>query len=134
MIDIKVSKQGIDVIGTAGTVPNNLIFDGQYNTFKILYQGIGTLNIGTGSNVYAVAHNAPTTPPCLTIFGKFPDGNIVQLSYANVYSYNAAYTLLDGHSVNQTWYDGTYMYFYVSSVGSPYNIPIAWYAYEPQIQ
>lgn len=134
MINIKISKQGIDVLGTAGTVPNDLIFDGQYNTFKILYQGIGTINVGTGSNVYAIAHNAPATPPCLTIFGKFPDGKIVQLGYNNVDSYNAAYNQLDGHSINQTWYDGTNMYFYVASVGSAYTVPIAWYAYEPQLQ
>jgi len=72
--DIRISKQGIDVLGTAGTVPNNLIFHSSYNTFKILAEG--TTNISyTADGTYAFNHGANiTAPTSFMCFYKFPDG------------------------------------------------------------
>ena len=60
---IRVSKQGIDVLGTGGTVPNNLIFDSTLNTFKIIGTGaaLGTVTAGNLGTI-SVAHSLGTTP------------------------------------------------------------------------
>lgn len=62
---VRISKSNIDVLGTAGTVPNNLIFDSEYNTFKILAEG--SLPVTLGENPFSiqsatVAHNQTVTP------------------------------------------------------------------------
>lgn len=62
---VKVSKAGIDVLGTVGTVPNNLIFDSQFNTFKILAEGTTSLTLGMspfGIQEGTVSHGQSGTP------------------------------------------------------------------------
>lgn len=67
---IRVSKQGVDVLGSAGTVPNNLIFDSNLNTFKIVASGTTTGTIPSGSlGTIHVAHGLSFTPP-VTAFVK----------------------------------------------------------------
>jgi len=70
---IKVSKQGVDVLGTAGTVPNNLIFDSNYNTFKIVKEGYATVNHGTSGGTTSIAHSQSGVPSAYA-FVKYSDG------------------------------------------------------------
>lgn len=72
---IKVSKQGIDALGTAGTVPNNLIFDSTLNTFKILATGTASGTIPTTDGTITVAHGQSFTPAVFA-FCKFSDGTV----------------------------------------------------------
>ncbi|SRR5258708_6641352 len=125
---IAITIPGKDVL--TETNQNNFIFHSDYNTFKILYQGSASVNLTSGSNIYTVAHNAPTTPPSLAIFVKFPDGYVTPLAFNNVKSYNNAFLQSDGHSINTTWWDSTNISLYVAGVGTGYTITIAWYAFE----
>lgn len=128
---IRVSLPGFDA-GT-DTNPNHYIFHSDYNTFKILNQGTASISVGTGSNVYTVAHNSTVNPPSLAIFAKFPDGFITPLSFNNIKAYSNTYQQLNGRSVNNTWWDGTNISIYDASVGTAYTLNIAWYVFEPQI-
>jgi len=107
--DIRISKQGIDVLGTAGTIPNNLIFHSSYNTFKILAEG--TVGISyTSDGTYAFNHGASIdTPTSFMCFYKFPDGYTTigngtfgNISRDNVWAVNS--TTLGTTQINQQIY------------------------------
>jgi len=56
---IRVSKDNIDVLGTAGTAPNNLNYSSDYNTLK--YYADGTLQIVVNrANSYGTAAAFPS--------------------------------------------------------------------------
>jgi hypothetical protein len=60
---IRISRQGIDVLDTSGTLPNNLIFDSSLNTFKIVTTGTVTGTISSSSTgTVTVAHNLSYAP------------------------------------------------------------------------
>lgn len=128
---VRISLPGYDA-GT-DTNPTHYIFHSDYNTFKILYQGTASVAIGTGSNIYAIAHNSPINPPALAIFAKFPDGYTTSLSFNNIDAYSNTYQQLNGRSINNTYWDGTNIYLYDASVGTAYTVNIGWYVFEPQI-
>lgn len=60
---VRISKQGKNVLGTAATDPNNLIFDSQYNTFKIITSGtlLGTVN-SSSTGTITIAHGLGYVP------------------------------------------------------------------------
>lgn len=51
---MKVSKEGYDVMGTAGTVPNNLNYSSEYNTLKYYTAGSAVVS---GSAVFPFTAN-----------------------------------------------------------------------------
>ena len=54
---VQISKAGVDVLGTTN-VPNDYIFNSQYNTFKILTQG--TLALTLGINAFSIQEGTVT--------------------------------------------------------------------------
>jgi len=72
---IRVSKQGVDVLGTAGTVPNNTIVDTNLNTFKILSQGTVALSFGTAGGTTTIAHGQGQIISAYAFF-KFSSGYV----------------------------------------------------------
>ncbi len=86
--DIKVSKQGRDAL--TSTDPNDLIFWGSYNTFKILEQGTSSFNVGTYSEdpgtTCLISHSQGTPKPFL-IFFQFPDGYVQMGGYDGNYDF-----------------------------------------------
>lgn len=120
---IKVSKQGIDVLGTGGTVPNNLIFDSNLNTFKIVASGTfqGTVAngaVGTLSGAHGLSFTPPVSGFVLQMAGttkqrSLPVGGV---DYTTSTVYNFA--------VTNAYADGTNNYFVIDSnfLGSVYVV------------
>ena len=73
---VAVSKQGINV-GTA-TDPNDFIFHSDYNTFKILTEGVTSVTVGSNSiGTVSVVHNLGVKEPFYA-FGSIPGANVYQ--------------------------------------------------------
>jgi len=124
---IKVSKQGKDVL--TETNRNNLIFDSQLNTFKIVHQGTASLNCTVGTNRYQFAHNSPLSDTsCIFAFIEFPDGYVTVPSYTSVQS--ASY---NGSAATSQWcFDQDNIYFFLNP---PNNLTIktSWFVFEPPL-
>ena len=70
---IKVIRPGYNALND--TDPNHYIFHSDLNTFKIIKEGIATINY-TGNGVYSFNHNAPiSNASAFLTFVKFPDGS-----------------------------------------------------------
>lgn len=76
---IKISKTNIDALGTAGTVPDNLIFSSDYNTLK--YYAVGSTTL-SGSAVY----------PFTTLYYGTINHNLGYVPYFTCYMNDAADT------------------------------------------
>lgn len=71
---LKIAKAGINALTSID--PNDYIVHSDLNTFKIVKEGLATINY-TGSGVYSFNHQAPiTNPSVFETFVKFPDGSI----------------------------------------------------------
>ena len=130
---ILVSKQGNNAL--TDTNQNDFIFHSDYNTFKILYQGLGTINVNADSVFFSIPHNAPVTPPLLSVFGKFPDGKTCSLDFQTIYSHMDMAGVGAAPVISSIYWDNTNIYLYsVTRAGSPsYPLVVSWFAYEPQL-
>lgn len=125
---IKVSKAGIDVLGTAGTVSNNLIFDSMLNTFKIVASGtaLGTISSSSTGTV-TMAHSLSFTPS-VTGFTKVTSGTVVignsgsvPLTYGNF-------------KLSSVYADGTNVYMVIDNTGfTTGTFSAKYYAFEPPL-
>ncbi len=127
---IRVSKQGIDVLGTAGTVPNNLIFDSTLNTFKIIGTGsvLGTVTSGNLGTI-SVAHNLGTTPAVTGFIRMHSDRAIAPTGRQDVSGDS-------GYVFQSIAADGSSVYFVINSpflggISGTYNC--MYFAFEPPL-
>lgn len=69
---IAVSKDNIDVVGTAGTIPNNLNYSSAYNTLKYYTAGSTTLTtsaaFGLTSYVYGTVSHSLGYYPMFSVY------------------------------------------------------------------
>lgn len=125
---IKVSKQTIDVLGTAGTVPNNLIFDSQTNTFKILAQGTTSVSYtidATEAEVKRSIAHGQSGIPFVIAFMKMADNRVSLCGQRST----------DG---NSTWFYNLYVdstNFYIGGASGSATVTrnIAYYIVEPPL-
>jgi hypothetical protein len=74
---IAITRQGIDVLGTAGTIPNNLIADSNQNTFKIITHGTALGTIASSTTGTVVIPHGQTYIPQADAFARRSDGTLV---------------------------------------------------------
>jgi len=119
----KIAKQGFDA--KTEKDPNNLIFHGDLNTFKILKEGTGTINY-TADGVYTFAHGASiSNPSAYMVFIKFPDGYTSYLPGKGViFSRDSAMNIHD------SYIDTTNIGMYIDGDGSPHSLPYKYYIFE----
>lgn len=119
---IRISKQGINVLGTTGTVPNNLIFDSEINTFKIVATGtvVGTITSAPGT--ISIAHGLGFSPPVTAYARKVSGSRVVPT--AGVSMPNA---LVTDFGFKKSFSDGTNAYFVIDSSGT---YTIKYYCFE----
>ena len=125
---IRISKQGIDVLGTAGTVPNNLISDSDLNTFKILTTGTVSVSYTTDPGeveTFGTFSHGQSGTPLVIAFMKMADNRVSLISQRST----------DG---NSTWFyslkiDGTN--FYVGGASGSANVTrtVRYYIVEPPL-
>lgn len=125
---IRISKAGIDVLGTAGTAPNNLIFDSTLNTFKIIGTGtvLGTVTAGNLGTII-VAHNLGTTPAVMGFIRMHNDRALAPTGLEDTQ---------DGYVFQSIAADSGTVYFTINSpflggIGGTYNC--MYYAFEPPL-
>lgn len=125
---IRVSKQGVDVLGTAGTVPNNLIFDSYLNTFKILNHGTTAITVTSPSNGTLTVAHGQSVPPFVYSFVQWGDGKVgmpfsIKKGVSHVYNLdlvNIDYTV---DSTNIKWV-------FTNISGASETIKVAYYVCE----
>ena len=112
------------MLGTAGTAPNNLIFDSTLNTFKILKTGTVAVTHGTSAGTTSVAHDQSTIPTAYAFF-KFASG------YTGLPNERDRGTL--GSSNFNSWQvemDDTNLYFVFPNSVTSYSGTIRYYVFE----
>ena len=120
---IKVSKSGIDVLGTANT-PNDLIFDSTYNTFKIIKQGLGTGTISSYPGTITIAHNLGYVPPVNGFVRR------TNSSYCSYSSGSVPFVFNGGYSFHSISADGTNVFFEIYDNSAPGTYSVMYYAFE----
>lgn len=122
---VRISKQGKNVLGTAATDPNNLIFDSQYNTFKILNTGTVAGSISASSTgTLSVSHSLGFAPPV--------DGYIRAESGTRVVGSSGSVPFpLGSFTLKSVSADGTNVYFEIeNSYFSDQGFVCRYYTYE----
>jgi|GEM_PF-6270195 len=121
---VRVSKQGIDVLGTAGTVPNNTIIDTELNTFKIVSSGtiLGTVP-GTSTGTITLSHGLGYSP--LVDAFSLATGDSRVIGVGGTLPFPRDYAFLSAAS------DGTSLYFEIKNdYSSSKNIKVSYICYE----
>lgn len=121
---IIVSRQGNDVLGTANTDPNNMIFDSRYNTFKILSQGTQSITVGTAGGTATIAHGVSQIPTAYGFF-KYASGKIAPPAHGEYGTVNNQNTFWEIEM------DSTNLYFIFYNFGtSSYSGTLVYYTFE----
>lgn len=124
-MDINITKSGYNAL--TETNPNNFIFRGSLNTFKILSKTtLINQTVNTNPKIFTIAHNLNYIPN-FTAFAKFPDG---KTSLPGEFEYGSNFT--SGGVANRwsVYADDTYIYISFERGGSNYNVDISVYIFE----
>jgi len=123
MTVIKLSKEGKDALNA--TDPNDFIFHSDYNTFKIIKEGVLTAQSVTADpTTFSVAHNQ-TNVPAFYAFAKFADGYVALPNQKE---------RADAAPVERYWLceaDSTNLYFtFYKGASANYSVSIKYYVFE----
>jgi len=120
---IAVSKATKNAL--TATNPNDFIFHSDYNTFKILAEGLLTnQSVNTDPKTFTVAHGLGYAPNFYA-FCKFPDGKVAM---AGPNAFEASQTRTTGSFTPEV--DSTNLYFILTRPGANYTVSIKWYIFE----
>ena len=118
-MQLRVARPGKNAL--TATNPNDFIFHSDYNTLKILTEGVlSSQNVNASPKTFSVAHGTGIIPICFA-FALFPDGK-VSLPFASDYS--------DNQQRFSVEVDNTNVYFIFTKPGSDYTVSIKYFVFE----
>lgn len=127
-MDINITKSGYDAI--TETDPNNFIFKGSLNTFKILSKTVLTSQtVNSDPKIFTIAHGLGYTPN-FTAFAEFPDGKV---SLPGEFEYGGDFTASGVANRWTTYADDTYIYLSFERGGSNYSVDVSVYIFEAAV-
>jgi hypothetical protein len=123
---VAMTKQGKDAL--TETNPNNFIFHSDYNTFKVVSQGVvSSQTVDANPKIFTLAHGQSGVP-AVYAFAKFPDGFVAlpnEKERAGVDPVDRYWLVdIDSTNIRFNFYKGS---------GSNYSVDISYYIFEVPI-
>lgn len=115
---IAVSKAGKDVLTI--TNPNDFIFHSEYNSLKIVSEGLWNINVPNGTNTYSFAHGL-SYAPLVEGFCKVDSQSFAVCPYEGVGDFYFYYIGSDSTNIYVKLHNGS---------GSTHTFSIKYYIFE----
>jgi len=125
---IAIAKATKDVL--TSTDPNDFIFHSDYNTFKIIAEGLlTTQTVDANPKTFTFAHSQGQVP-VFYAFAEFPDGKVAM---PDNHDFTEQYNVNAGYGQFTVEADSTNLYFKFTRNSGNYNVDIKYYIFEAPV-